>query len=689
MKVRITVSLLFAVLAAIALAAQAPQAPPPPDAPSVTFRVEVNYVEVDVRVVDDRGNIVTGLSAADFEVLEDGRPQKVAAFSFVNLPIERAVRPLFVTESIEADVQTNERVEGRVYLVVLDDLHTDPTRAVRVKAAARRFFEQSFGVNDLAAVTYTSGRAADTQDFTNNTRLLLNSVDKFTGRKFPSSTVEQLSAIRTGANGLEPGIDPYRDERPYRARSVMATIRKLAEFMGGVRGRRKAMILIGEGVDYDIFQAIGVEGATASSVVADTHDAIAAATRGNVSIYAIDPRGLTTGTEDLIGVSSTLPDAGVGVTSIMSEERRAQDSLRVLADSTGGFAAVNRNDMNSAFERIVSENSSYYLLGYYPTNERRNGRFRKLEVRMKRPGLQVRSRTGYYEPRGRAPREQARATAALTPAIADALGSPIPIAGVPVKVFAAPFKGVSPNAAVAVAIELDPSQLDFVEKNGTFTERIEITYTAVDINGKLFPGDRHTVDLAMKPDTFERVKARGLRVLSQINLPPSRYQLRVAAGNAAGKVGSVLYDLEVPDFYKAPLTMSGVALTAASAVQVLTIKPKDPLSDVLPGPPTTAREFARGDVLLLFTEFYENARNAPPHMLDFRAELRAEGGRVVRDAADERSSTELDRGTGGYGFGAQLSLADVEPGLYVIHVEGRSRGNATAQVSRDIQISVR
>jgi hypothetical protein len=184
------------------------------------------------------------------------------------------------------------------------------------------------------------------------------------------------------------------------------------------------------------------------------------------------------------------------------------------------------------------------------------------------------------------------------------------------------------------------------------------------------------------------VKARGIRVLSQMNLPPGRYQLRVAVGNAGGKAGSVLYDLLVPDFYRAPLTMSGLALTAASAGEVLTVKPKDPLGDVLPGPPTTSREFAGNDVLALFAEFYENARNAPPHMLDFRAELRAEGGRVVRDASDERSSTELDKGTGGYGFDARIPLSGVEPGLYVLHVEGRSRG-ATAPVSRDIQIRVR
>jgi VWFA-related protein len=689
MGIRLTTALLLI----ITVGGLAGQAPPPPAGQSQpappSFRVEVNFVEVDALVRDAKGAIVTDLGADDFELLEDGRPQKIATFSFVDIPVQRAEQPLFSTQPIVADVQTNEHVEGRVYLIVLDDLHTDPTRGARVKAAARRFIEDGFGVNDLAAVTYTSGRAGDAQDFTNNTRLLLNAVDRFTGRKFPSATVEQLSMITAGPAGPLAGPDSYAQERPFRARSVMSTIRKLAEFMGGVRGRRKAMILISEGVDYDIFQATGIEGATASAVIGDTHEAIAAATRGNVIIYAIDPRGLATGTEDLIGVSSTLSDAGIGVASIMSEQRRSQDSLRVLADSTGGFAAVNRNDMNTAFDRIVFENSSYYLLGYYPGNDRRNGRFRRLEVRVKRPGLQVRARNGYFEPRGRAPREPERPSTALPPAIAEALSSPIPMGGVGVQVFAAPFKGPAPNAAVAISVEVDATQFDFVEKGGAFTERLDVTYSAVDISGKVFPGDRHTVNLALKPDTFARVKEHGIRVLSQIALPPGRYQLRVAAGTPAGKVGSVLYDLDVPDFYKSALTMSGVALTAASSAQVATITPKDPLAGLLPGPPTTAREFARGDELRLFAEFYENARNAPPHVLDFRAELRAEGGRVVRESVDERSSTELDTGTGGYGFEARMPLADIEPGLYVLHVEGRVRNDATAAMSRDVLIRVR
>ena len=353
---------------------------------------------------------------------------------------------------------------------------------------------------------------------------------------------------------------------------------------------------------------------------------------------------------------------------------------------------MNRNDLNGAFDRIVSENSSYYMLGFYSNNDRRNGRFRKLEVRVKRPGLRVRNRSGYYEARGRAPSSQPAASAsptALAPAISEALGSPLPMAGVPIKVFAAAYKGTPPNAAIALVFEIDVRNLDFVESGGTFNEQVEVAFTSLNNQGKVFPGERQTATLTLKPDTYERAKARGLRVLSQAMLPPGRYQMRVAAGNKSGKAGSVVYDLEVPDFNKEAFVMSGVALTAASAAQAPTIKPKDPLADFLPGPPTTTREFDKGDLVVLFAEFYENARNTAVHMLDFKAELRAEGGRVVQQVTDERSSTELQGKSGGYGFQARLPLDAVEPGLYVIHVEGRSRVNQDTVASRDIQIKVR
>ena len=691
MKLRLAFALTLAALSGGLLAAQqqpAPQTPPPADQPAVTFRVEVNYVEVDAVVTDAQGMPIANLTKNDFEIYEDGKKQDVATFSLVNIPIERAERPLFASAPVEADVQSNDHVEGRIYLIVLDDVHTDFTRTPRVKAAATRFIETNFGTNDLAAVVYT-GRAGDGQDFTNNPRLLINAINKFTGRKLRSGTLNRIEGARVnpGTGALEPGDDIDQMDRAFRARSMANSIRKLSEFMAGVRGRRKTMILIGEGVDFDIYQAVGQLGSTASSVLLDTHDAIAAATRGNVTIYTIDPRGLMNAESELIEVSSTVGDADGR--AIANEMRLSQDSLRVLADATGGFAAVNRNDLNGAFDRIVTENSSYYMLGFYSTNDRRNGRYRKLEVRVNRPGLRVRNRAGYYEARGRAPNQPAASANAIAPGLSEALGSPLPVSGIPLKVFAAPFKGTAPNAAIALALEIDVRTLDFVEGNGTFNEQIEVAYTATNTTGKVFPGERQTATLTLKPDTYERAKERGFRVLSQANLPPGRYQMRVAAGNKAGKAGSVVYDLEVPDFTKDSLMMSGVALTSAAAAQAPTVKPKDPLADFLPGPITAMREFEKGDLLVLFAEFYENARSNTAHLLDFKAELRAEGGRVVQAVNDERSSTELQGKSGGYGFQARLPLDAVESGLYVVHVEGRSRANQDTVVSRDIQIRVR
>jgi VWFA-related protein len=197
----------LSVLAASLSAQQpaAPQPPPPQPAPAqptppVTFRAEINYVEVDASVTDDRGNLVTNLTAADFEILEDGKPQKIATFTMVNIPVERLERPLFASAPIERDVQSNARVDGRVYLIVLDDLHTHPLRAQRVKAAVRRFLERNFGANDIAAIVHTSGRSDASQEFTNSPRLLLAAVDKFSGRKVRSSTSTSTTARRARAS---------------------------------------------------------------------------------------------------------------------------------------------------------------------------------------------------------------------------------------------------------------------------------------------------------------------------------------------------------------------------------------------------------------------------------------------------------------------------------------------------------
>ena len=692
---RMPVAGLLGALCAATLAAQAPPPQAPPDTPPPTFQVEVNYVEVDAVITDAQGNAVTDLTVDDFEVREDGQPQEVTAFSVVNLPIERPERPLFAEAPIEPDVQNNTAAEGRIYMIVLDDLHIGFARTPRVQLALRTFIEENFGSNDLAAVVFTSGRSTDGQDFTNSRRLLLAAIDRFSGRNLRSEALEIADALaRNSSDSRGMPADPLEFERAQRARTTLTLVRQLAEFMEGIRGRRKTILLVSEGISYDIYDPF--TNSAAGLVMQRANDAVAAATRANVAIYAIDPRGLTAFEETIEapGTPSDGPQYSV-VGALRSAQQLSRLSLQVLAEETGGFAAVNRNDFADAFARIVRENSTYYVLGYYPTNERRDGRFRRLEVLVKRPGLQVRARRGYVAPRGRAPEPRPAAAAgdgeSLSPASVSALSSPIPISGVPLTMFAAAYKGTAPNASIALALEMRVDRFTFEERNGTFNDTVEVGFTSVDADGTVRNGNRHRLTLELRPETHAITMQRGLRVVSEIALPPGLYQLRgVATDEGGNRSGSVLYDLEVPDFYAPGLSMSGVSLTVASERATPTILGEDPLADFLPGPPVTTREFAPQDVLALFAEFYENTPGAPQHVVDLATTVRAADGRIVFEQREERSSADLQGAGGGYGYGPQIPLSNMAPGTYVIRVEGRSRADdADAIISRDLLIRIR
>lgn len=681
------------VVSAVSLASQtaAPAPPPPSQQPPITFRTEVNYVEVDARVLDEQGGFVPNLPKDAFQVLEDGKPQQVTIFSLVNIPVTKRERPLFASKPIEPDVQSNVGVfDGRVYVIVLDDLHIQPLRVARVRAAARLFIERYLGANDMAAVVHTSGRTDAGQEFTANPRLLLAAIDKVSGRKLRSSTLEKIdqeSMTRGTRSQGERLDDPLDAERGFGARNTLDTVKSLAEFMANVRGRRKALVLFSEGIDYDITDPFNNRDAT--SIMNWTKDAIAAATRANVAIYGIDPRGLTNDGDLGVEVGSFPDDTSLGLNSsaLQNEVRLGQDSLRVLSDQTGGFAAVASNDFAGAFQRLVADNSSYYVLGYYPTNDKRDGRFRNIEVRVNRPGLTVRARKGYAAPRGNV-KAAAAGPSQASPELREAMSSPVPVSDLPLVATATAFKGPAPNAAVVVSTLVVARDLELIEKDGTFQNELEIAITAINQSGKIFNGDRNTVALNLKPDTVPRLRAAGFRIISEIAIPPGRYQLRIVARESNGKrAGSILYDLEVPNFAAEKLSMSGLALTSASSGIAPTARPKDALAKLLPGPLTSYREFVPNDELAIFVEVYDN-QGAAPHKVDVSAVLKAEGGQTVFQTSEERDSSELKGSSGGYGFAARVPLKDVAPGLYVLRVEAQSRTGDRPQVSRETVIRI-
>jgi len=669
------------------------QAQPVATTPTPTFKAQVEYVEVDALVTDAQGRSVRNLTRDDFQVLEDGKRQTITSFTLVDIPVERPDRPLFQPNALEPDVASNERpFDGRVYVLILDDLHTAALRSQLAKNAAKQFIQRNLGANDLMAVVTTGGRSDQSLEFTNNRRLLLAAVDKLMGQKLTSATINRSAEyFRQRDLGVPGRIDDPEDmERAHNARNTLTTVKAVAEWFGGVRGRRKSILFVSEGIDYDIHDIIRSYDATpssASSILDDTREAISAATRNNVSIYAIDPRGLTSLADETIGVSS-LPDfddpsAGIGTSSLNNELRLSQDSLRTLADETGGFAAVNTNQFANAFERIVNDNSAYYVLAYYPPSNKRDGKFHKIDVRVTRPGLTVRSRKGYQAPRGKAPVAASVTPGKVSPEVTEALNSPIPVSGLGMRMFAAPFKGTAPNASVLLGIELVGRDLALVQDG-----KVEISYLAFDTAGKMKAGSTDSLTTNLRPETKTRVQQTGFRMLNRLQLPPGRYHLRVASHDAAGgRLGSVAYDLEVPDFSKQAFTMSGVILTSMTGSTMVTAKNDDSLKEVMPAPPIASRTFPQNDEIALFAEVYDN-QSSTAHRVDIVTTIQTDDGKVVFKTEDERNSSELQGGKGGYGYTTRIPLNEVPPGDYVLNVQARSRLGDNVGVGRQIRIVI-
>lgn len=678
MTSRVATALFVCVCCAHILVAQAPQQP--------TFRVQVEAIEIDASVTDVRGNVVTDLTKDDFEIFEDGKPQTITSFALVNIPFARSERPLFAANRIEPDVQTNNQGEGRLYVFALDQVTGE--QILRTRRFVRRFLEQYFAPNDLGAVVFL-GRAdhSKAQGLTNNPRLLLDSVNAFSGGVGSDPPPSAAMPVTQGGGGA-PAMPPsdFNPEPELALREAMSSFSGVVEYMATVHGRRKSLLLFSHGYQRtrttDIVRVIDYRGGTLSHAEEDFHRAITTATRNNVVIYPIDPRGLS-------------PDGGLGDAEVAPASGgfgalEARESLTRIASATGGFALNNSNSFENAFNRIVQENSSYYVLGFSSTNDRRDGRNRKLDVRVKRPGLMVRGRAGYMAPlRNERPPDAPKPSANVSVAVAEALRSTTAVNGLPVRVFAAPFKGSSRDATVVAAVEVDASQLGLVEKDGTHVGALEVSYFSVDMKNKFYPGQTQTARLTLRPETFEQVMKTGIRTMIETTLPPGRYQMRIAAGGQQSRAGSVVYDIDVPDFTKDQLSMSGVALGSAATARIMTMNSKTPFASALPGNITSTREFAVGDMLGVYAEVYETLKNATSHTVTLTAQLRAEGGTVVRAASDERSSTELQGTRGGYGFAAQLPLTDVTPGLYVIHVEARANTGERPTVSKDVQIRVR
>jgi VWFA-related protein len=673
--------------------AQAPQTTPP------TFTATTEYVQVDARVVDGNRAPVRGLTRRDFQITENGVPQDVVVFAAVDLPVPSEAGPGSGTpqpiDAVTSDVSTNARRRDaqRIYLILLDDLFIDPSRTMITRRFLRTFIERSVGPSDLVAITST-GDGAAFENFTSDKARLSGAVDRFLGNKALSPTVVRnldlaaRSAVLHGTSGNLPEErlttgPTTRGENP-EGRRMQQRLLRLIGAMSGIEGGSKAIVLVSEGLPFE--RVTDTQGLTLDFELQAVSEM---ARRNNVPVYPVDPRGLATAMEDAVLLGRTdIKDTPTA--NIQREMDEAQRRLRALADDTGGFAVVSNNDLAAGLDRVVMHSSSYYTLGYYPKDPRHDGRFRKIDVKVDRPGVTVLSRRGYTAPPAREPKKlQAPGPAGTSDQVREALNATLPDSGLTLSTAAAAFREPGgKNASVAVVLEGTGADLELAERNGQFTGALDLLSVALEPAGGIKASDVSHLQLSLPPNTADRLRRDGFRWLSRLNnLKPGRYQVRAVAASGSARRGSVWHDLLIPDFSEGPLAMSDVMLAAASAFQTPTLKPDKLMGDALPGPATAVRQFPSGDSLAVFAEVYDNQLDQP-HELDTSVVVTTDRGAEVFRSAETRSSRQLGDSNGTYRSRTVVSLANFAPGRYVIAVEARRHENAGVSVYRTVPFRV-
>lgn len=724
-RLKLSIALaLLAVLAAVGAARvressdqSAQTGPGAGQAPAVTFKVDINYVEVPAVIVDRQGRFVDSLQQSDFEIYEDGRKQPLSGFVLVNAGRAKADAPLFLGRAIEPDVHTNTvPFDGRLYVILMDDLHVEALTTTLARAAAKRFVETQLGADDLAAVICASGRPGASQDFTADRQLLLHAIDQFMGRRLPSATRNRIDKFVTqnsaGAGNkamldTRPVVDIDERERLSNAQRTLSAIRAASNALSSIHGRRKAIVMFSEGIDAAIsnITAGAAQGEGTDMNVAnllpgaagetqrDAEDAMAAAIKADVSIYGVDPGGLKGigGAADITVPIEADPTAGMTLQSIDGELRLQLESLRRLSVNTGGFAAINTNDLGPSFDRIREDNSRYYLLGYYPTATKADGKYHRLDVKVLKPGLQVRARAGYLaaRPGSNPSTSPADASSKIPPALRDVLDNPLPVPGVRLTASATPGRNASGGTAITAVLLVDGRDIRFKEKDGRFDGQLTLSMLATDAEGKVKGSGARAISLPLRPDSYAQVSSNGIRIVDQIDVPAGRYRLRIAVMDVdSQRIGSVHCDVNLTELEQTPLAMSGLLMTSSTAGATPTAPGAlvESLRKVLPGPPTVSRTFKNSEVLGVAAQVYDKVPDL--HTVDITTTLKNTDGLSVFRNEDQRSSAELAPNGGFYRYSVMLPLRGLGPGLYVLTVEARSRLAEKQPVQRQVQFEI-
>ncbi len=646
------------------------------------FRASSNLVVVNVTVRDKAGSPLLGLTKEDFIVLEEGVTQTVAVFELQRLNTDR-LPPL-----AEPKKTLRERAEpaspapapplkpaaparhkdGRLLALFFDTSSMQPAEQARAFESATRFLRREMTASDRVSVMTFSNGLKVLQDFTDDRDRLLEVVGKMAigeGSELAGESAEEDTEDDSGAFLADDAeFNIFNTDRKLSALETAA--KKL-----GVFPEKKALIYFSSGV-----------GRTGVENQSQLKSAINSAVRSNVAFYPVDARGLVA--TPPAGDVSAAAQRGSGVFSGRTQQTQRtrfndqQETLYALAEETGGKALLDSNDLAMGITQAQRDISSYYIVGYYSTNEAQDGRFRRIQVKLAR-ALEARLdyRPGYY-----ASKVWQKFTAADKERhLEEALALPDPVSELPLALEVDYFRVARDRYFVPLSVKIAGSAIGLTRKRGKETTELDFIGQVRDHNGRLAAAVRDTITVKLAGQDAARLSQRHLQYDAGLTLAPGDYSLKfLARENLSGKMGTFETQFTVPD-----LAAQGKALRLSS---VIWSHQRQPLASAVGAAdgnrrlmsnhplvqdgqklvPSITRVFRTDQNLYVYFEVYDPALDAERKTPSVAAEVALyAGARKVLAVPLRRAGLARNR-PGVVPFQFQVPLARLAPGQYTAQV---------------------
>jgi VWFA-related protein len=620
-----------------------------------TLQVYEDLILVDVVVMDKKGNPVRNLKKEDFLLFEDNKPQSVSTFDFEDLTsMEKAgeLKPIQLPKIDLAQKpitsQARQELRDHRFLILFLDQSSMPIEdLIQAQKTVKEFIEAQLTPADLVAVVSNGTTLQLLQNFTNDREALKKAVSKLYAGDSASLADAEVAAMSTDDSSA---ADSYTsDDSQF---NIFNTDRKLyaieavGKMFRDIPGK-KFLIHFSSGIT-----------TTGAENQSQLHATIDRLNQANTSLYAVDVRGLTAlppgGGANQAGAGGTANFSGQAVRSQTDSLYSSQETLATLSLDTGGKPLFDNNNLGKVFETVREDSNSYYLLGYYSSNAKRDGRYRRIKLQVRNPDFRLKFREGYFASKSFGQYTSSDRERHLE----EAINSERPFSEIPFLISANFIRASQTEVFVPVSIKFPASAIPFDQKGEKAKGGFDFIGQARGDKGKVESVVRDTIQVKLDQETTRKTMAGDIQYNTAFFLKPGNYSLKfLVRENQTGKLGTFEQPLSVPDYSREPLSLSSLILSdrllpvsSDKSVQRRSFWNLPPfMNDVDPliiGQnriiPNATRVFSSKDTLYIFFQIYLKTVSKAP---DLQASLAFQReGKLFRNAGSVNLNS-FDEGT--------------------------------------------